>query len=75
MSLNMVVSETTEQTDSRWRRVEVRQLMLRDSLPITGRSRVDGGRLENGGSDTVCKGAVHEITVDCIVRLSMKMRE
>lgn len=59
--LDMLLTETTEETDSGRGGVEVRQLVLVDRLPEARRSGVDGRGLEHGGGDTVCEWAVDEV--------------
>jgi len=51
----------TEQTDNSGCRVELREFMLFDRLPVARGSRVDGGRFEDCGGDTVGERAVDDV--------------
>ena len=53
VSLGVVLAETTEETSSSGSGIELGGVVLLDDLPVTGWSRVDGGRLEDRGGDTV----------------------
>ena len=48
-----MLAETTEETNSSGSGIELGGVVLLDDLPVTGWSRVDGGRLEDRGGDTV----------------------
>lgn len=62
VGLGMVLAETTEETDSGGSGVEMGNTVLLDGLPVTGRGRVDGGGFEDGGSDSIEKGSVDDVT-------------
>ena len=61
--LDVVGAETTKQTDSSRRGVELRKLVLLDSLPVARRGWVYGGGLEHGGRDIVGKQAIDDVGV------------
>ena len=61
--LDVVGAETTKQTNSSRRGVELRKLVLLDSLPVARWGGVYGGGLEHGGRDTVGKRAVDDVGV------------
>ena len=74
----MLWAETTEQTNSGWRAVEVSELMLGNSLPVAGRCRINWSRFEDAmktmsvdererrsslrGGNTVGQRAVDDVT-------------
>ena len=53
VTFDVMMAETTEQTDGSWGGVELRQLMFLDGLPVAGGSGVYGCRLEDGRGDAV----------------------
>ena len=62
VGFGVVLTETTEETNSSGSGVELGDIMLLDDLPVTGWSRVDGGRLEDSGGDTVKEGLVDDVS-------------
>jgi len=65
VGLDVVFSETAEETDGGWSRVEVGKLVFLSGLPVTGWGRVNGGRFEDSGGDTVEKRPVDDVTDAC----------
>lgn len=61
VGLGVVFTETTEKTDGGRSRVELGDLVLLDSLPVTSRGRVNGGGFEDGGGDTIKKRSVDDV--------------
>ena len=59
--LDVVESETTEQTNSRRRGVELRKLMLLDGFPVARGGRVYRSRLENGGGNTKGERSIDDV--------------
>ena len=62
--LHVLRAETTQEADRRGRRIELRQLVFVDRLPVPRRRRVDGCRLEDRGGGTVCQGPINDITAE-----------
>lgn len=62
VAVDVVLSETAEETDGGWSRVEVGKLVLLNGLPVTRWGRVDGRRFEDSGGDTVEKRPVDDVT-------------
>ena len=60
--LGVAFTETTKETDGSGSSVELSDLVLLDNLPMTGWSRVDRGRLEDGGGDTVEKRTLGDVS-------------
>ena len=58
----MVRTQTTQQTDSSGRRVELGDLILINSLPVTRRGRIDRSGFEDGSCHTVSEGTVNDVT-------------
>src|SRR5579863_2754327 len=54
-------AETTQETDRGWRRIELRQLVFLNCLPVARGRRVNGGRLEDRGSDTVRQQSINDV--------------
>ena len=63
MAFDMVRAQATEQTDGCWCGVELRELVLLDGLPVSGRSRVHWCRFEDGGGYSVQERAVYDVSV------------
>jgi len=61
MVVYMLSTKTAKQTDGGGRGVELREFMLFDGLPIARGSRVDRGRFEDCGGDTVGERAIDDI--------------
>lgn len=61
--LDVVGAEAAEETDGGGCGVELGEFVLLDGLPVAGRSRVDGSRLEDGGGDTVGERAVDDVAI------------
>ena len=57
----MVMTKTTEKTNSGGCRVELCDLVLLNCLPVTRWRRVNRRRFEDGRSDTICKWSVDDI--------------
>lgn len=64
MLFYVVRAETTQEADRRGCRIELRQLVFLDRLPVPRRRRVDGGRLEDCGGDTVRQWAINDVTAE-----------
>ena len=62
VGLGVVLAETMEEMNSSGSGIELGDIMLLDDLPVTGWSRVDGGRLEDSGGDTVKEGLVDDVS-------------
>lgn len=62
VGVDVVLTETTEETNGGWSSVDVGNLMLLNGLPVTGWGGVNGGGFEDSGGDTIEKGPVHDIT-------------
>ena len=62
VGVGVMLTETTEETDGGGSRVEVGNLVLLNGLPVAGWGRVNGGRFEDGGGDTVEKRSVDDVT-------------
>ena len=60
--LYMMRAKATQEADGCWRGVELRQLVLLDSLPVTRRRGVDRGRLKDGGRNAVCEWTINDVT-------------
>lgn len=61
MVLDVVSTKATEETNSSGGGVEMRETVLLDCLPVTGRTWVYGGGFENGRSYTVRERPVDDI--------------
>ena len=59
---DVMFTKTTEETDGGGGGVELGDLVLLDSLPVARRGRVNRGRFEDNGADTVEKGSVDDVT-------------
>ena len=64
--MDMVLAETTEETDGSGSGVEVGNFVVRNGLPVAGRGRVNGGGLKDSGGDTIEKGSVDDITGESV---------
>lgn len=62
--LYVLRAETTQEADRRGRRIELRQLVFVDCLPVPRRRGVDGSRLEDRGGGTVCQWPINDITAE-----------
>ena len=62
VAVDVVLAETTEETDGGRSGVEVGDLVLLNSLPVTGWGGVNGGRFEDGSGNAVGKRAVDDVT-------------
>ena len=62
VGLDVVLAEAAEETDGSGSSVKVGDLVLLNCLPVTGWGRVNGGRFEDSGGDTVEKGTVNDVT-------------
>ena len=63
VSINVVCTKTTEETDGRRSRVELRQLVLVNGLPVTGRGGINGRRLKDGSGDTKRERTIDNVCV------------
>lgn len=68
MVLHVVFAETTKQTDSSWCRVELGELMLLHSLPVSGRCGVYWCRFEDGGGDAIGKRSVNDVATQVMTK-------
>ena len=64
VALDVVVAETTEETDGGGSGVELGEFVLLDGLPVARGCRVDRCRLEDGCGYAVGEGTVDDVTVD-----------
>ena len=64
--LDVVLTETTKEADSCGGSVELGNLVLLYGLPVAGWGRVNGGGFKDGGSDTIEKGPVDDITDEMV---------
>jgi hypothetical protein len=62
VAADVLFTETTEETDGGGRSVELGDLVLLNSLPVTGWGRVNGGGFEDDGGDAVEKRSVDNVT-------------
>lgn len=58
VAADVLLTETTEETDGGGSSVEVGDLVLLNCLPVTGWGGVNGGGFEDNGSDTVSERSV-----------------
>ena len=61
--LDPALAKAAEQANSGWRSVEVRELVLINSLPEASGGRVNRGGLEDGSSNTVGQRSVDEVAI------------
>ena len=54
-------AETTQKADRGWRRIELRQFVFLNRLPVARGRRVDGGRLEDRGSDAIQQRSINDV--------------
>ena len=62
VGVDVVLTETTEETDGGGSSVNVGNPVLLDGLPVAGRGRINGGRFEDSGGDTIKEGSVDDVT-------------
>ena len=59
--LGVVLAKTAEETDGSGSGIELGDVLLLDDLPVTGWSRVDGGRLEDSCGDAIKMRPVDDV--------------
>jgi len=62
VGVDVVLTETTEETDGGGSSVDMGNLVLFDGLPVAGWGWINRGGFEDSGGDTVEKGSVHDVT-------------
>ena len=62
VGFNVVLAQTTKETDGSWSGVEVGQFVLLDGFPVARWSGINGGGFEDGSGDAIGKGSVDDVT-------------
>lgn len=62
MALDVVRPQASKKTNGGGSRIELREFVLFNSLPVSGRAGIDRGRFKDGGGDAVGQRPVDDVT-------------
>ena len=68
VALDVVGTHVAKESDSGRCRVKMGDLVLFDSLPVAGGSRVDGGRFDDGGGDPTAQWAIDGVPEEAPIK-------